>query len=205
MSGGILPADARGLEEAGRLIREGKVVAFPTETFYGLGADALNVGAVKEIFTLKGRREKDPLLLLIGDRSWLASLVKRIPPRGKGLMDKFWPGPLTLIFAASPSIPSFVTGGTGKVGMRISSHPVAQALVQKVGRPITGTSANRSGEPGAVTAAEVRAALGDSLGAILDGGRTRGGLGSTVLDISGESAIFIREGAIGREVLAPFL
>jgi L-threonylcarbamoyladenylate synthase len=205
MKGKILPADAQGVEEATRRIREGLVVAFPTETFYGLGADALNVEAIRKVFTIKGRQEKNPLLLLIGDRSRLTSLVKTIPPRAEGLMDKFWPGPLTLIFKASSSIPSFVTGGTGKVGIRISSHPIAQALVQVVGRAITWTSANRSGEPSVVTAAKVQAALGDSLDGVLDGGRTRGGMGSTVLDISGESPVFIREGAISREVLAPFL
>jgi L-threonylcarbamoyladenylate synthase len=205
MNGKIFPADFQGLEEASHRLREGKVIAFPTETFYGLGVDAFNAEALRKIFEIKGRKEKNPLLILIGEPSWLPGLVKKIPPLAESLMGRFWPGPLTLILDARSSIPSFVTGGTGKVGIRISSHPVAQALVQRVGRAITGTSANRSGEPGTRTAAAVGAVLGSSLDGILDGGRTRGGLGSTVLDVSGDAPIFIREGAVSRDALAPFL
>ncbi len=183
----------------------GKVIAFPTETFYGLGADAFHIKALERIFAIKGRAEKNPLLILIGERAWLPKLVQNIPPRAEELMERFWPGPLTLVFDALPSIPSILTAGTGKIGIRVSSHPVAQSLVKKMGRPITGTSANRSGQPSTRTAEEVWTALGDSVDGILDGGETRGGLGSTVLDISLSPPGMIREGALSQKELNPYL
>lgn len=201
----LIPADPRGIEQAARAILEGKVAAFPTETFYGLGAEAFNIEAVQRIFTIKGREEKNPLLLLIADRGWLPRLVHKIPPRAETLMDRFWPGPLTLIFEASSSIPPLVTAETGKVGIRLTSHPIAQALIDRVGRAVTGTSANRSGQPSTQTAQEVWEALGDSVDVILDGGKTKGGLSSTVLDISISPPRVIREGALSRKELEPYL
>ena len=187
------------------MILQGKVVAFPTETFYGLGADALDGEALQKIFRVKEREKDKPLLLLIADRTWLPGLVKHIPPRAEPLMERFWPGPLTLIFAASVHLPPLLTGNTEKIGLRISSHPVAQALVRVVGRAITATSANISGQPGSCQAGEVLKALGKKIDAILDGGKTTGGLGSTVLDLAGASPKIIRQGAIARAELAPFL
>jgi L-threonylcarbamoyladenylate synthase len=201
----ILKATRRGIEKAGRLILQGKVAAFPTETFYGLGADALDGEALQKIFRVKEREEDKPLLLLIADRTWLSGLVKNIPSRAEPLMERFWPGPLTLVFSASAHLPPLLTGNTGKIGLRISSHPVAQALVQAVGRAITATSANVSGQPGASQAGEVFQSLGKKIDAILDGGRTAGGLGSTVVDVAGASPKIIRQGAIARAELAPFL
>lgn len=200
----ILPADPPGIEEAARAILDGKVVAFPTETFYGLGAEAFHRDAVQKVFAIKGREEKNPLLVLIAERDWLPQLVKNIPPPAEALMDHFWPGPLTLIFEASSSILPQVTAGTGKIGIRLSSHPIAQALVRKVGRAVTGTSANRSGRPSTQTAEEVWEALGDCVDAILDGGKTKGGLGSTVLDITSDPPRIVREGAVPRSELDPF-
>lgn len=187
------------------MILDGRVVAFPTETFYGLGADALNEKALKKIFQVKGRDERNPLPLLIADRTWLPGLVKMIPPLAEQLIARFWPGPLTLVFEASPHLPSILTAQTGKIGLRISSHPIAQALVQAVGRAISATSANRSGHPSASSPAEVLQALAQDLEAILDGGETKGGLGSTVVDVSGASPKIIRQGAISHLELAPFL
>ena len=201
----ILKATPRGVEKAGRLILQGKVVAFPTETFYGLGADALDGEALQKIFRVKEREEGKPLLLLIADRAWLPGLVKDIPSRAEPLMEKFWPGPLTLVFSASAHLSPLLTGNTGRIGLRISSHPTAQALVQAVGRAVTATSANVSGEPGASQAGEVFKSLGQKIDAILDGGKTTGGLGSTVVDIAGPSPKIVRQGAIVQADLAPFL
>jgi len=187
------------------MIREGEVVAFPTETFYGLGADAFNVRALQKVFRIKRREKNKPLLLLVADRTWLSALVKGIPPVAEHLMERFWPGPLTLVFEASPHLPDVLTAKTGKVGVRVSAHPVASALVEAVDGPITGTSANLSGQVSPSTAAEVLAALRERLGAVLDGGKTRGGLGSTVLDVSNATPRIIRQGAIPREDLEPFL
>ena len=201
----ILKADPKGIEKAGRIILQGGVVAFPTETFYGLGGDAFNEEALKKIFQIKGREENKPLLLIIADPSWVPGLVKKTSPLAERLMKNFWPGPLTLVFEASPHLSSLLTAKTGEIGLRISSHPVAQALVQFVGLAITGTSANLSGQPGASFPSEVFKALGTRLEAVLDGGKTAGGLGSTVLDVSSPVPKIIRQGAISRAELAPFI
>jgi L-threonylcarbamoyladenylate synthase len=201
----ILRASRRGIEKAGQWILQGKVLAFPTETFYGLAADALDGEALQRIFMVKGREGDKPLLLLVSDRTWLPGLVKDISPQAESLMKRFWPGPLTLVFGASAHLSPLLTANTGKIGLRISSHPVAQALVQVVGRAITATSANVSGQPSASEAREVFQSLGKKIDAILDGGKTPGGLGSTVVDVSGVSPKIIRQGAIPQAELAPFL
>jgi L-threonylcarbamoyladenylate synthase len=205
MSCQILKADSRGIQKAAQIILQGGLVAFPTETFYGLAGEAGNEAALEKIFRVKGREEGKPLLLLAADKSWLPGLVQEVPPLAERLIDGFWPGPLTLVFKASPQISPLLTANTGKIGIRVSSHSVARALVQAVGRPITGTSANLSGQPSTSSAQEVFQSLGKNLEAILDGGRTAGGRGSTVLDISGPSPRIIREGAITGKELAPFL
>jgi L-threonylcarbamoyladenylate synthase len=205
MTSSILRADPEEIGRAAEIILRGGVVAFPTETFYGLAADGRDERALQKIFQAKGREESNPLLLLIADRSWVPGLAKKISALAEHLMVKFWPGPLTLVLEASPHLPSILTANTGKVGLRVSSHPVAQALVQAVGRAITGTSANLSGQPSITTAPEVFRTLGVMLDAILDGGKTAGGPGSTVLDVSGGQPRIIREGAIPRDELAPLL
>jgi L-threonylcarbamoyladenylate synthase len=201
----IFKADPPGIEEAAQTILQGGVVAFPTETFYGLAADALNERALQKIFQIKGREESKPILLLVPDRGWVPGLARKISPLAQRLMEKFWPGPLTLVFEALPHLPAILTANTGKVGLRISSHPVAQSLVHAVGRAITGTSANLSGQPSISTAEGVSQALGEELDAILDGGKTAGGLGSTVLNVSGISTQVLREGVISRRDLVRFL
>jgi L-threonylcarbamoyladenylate synthase len=201
----VLKADSRGIEKASQIILRGGVVAFPTETFYGLGADVLDLEALQKVFQIKRREENKPLLLLVADQTWLPELVKEIPPVAGKLMEKFWPGPLTLVFQAAPHLPSVLTANTGRVGLRISSHPVAQALVQAVGRAVTATSANVTGQPSPSLASEVSHALGKGVDAILDGGKTAGGVGSTVLDVSGVLPRIIRQGTVSPTELAPFL
>jgi L-threonylcarbamoyladenylate synthase len=205
MSQPFLKANPSGIAKASQIILQGGVVAFPTETFYGLGADILDLKALQKVFQIKGREEHKALLLLIADRAWLPGLVKRIPPAAEHLIETFWPGPLTLVFDSSPQLPSILTANTGKVGVRISSHPVAQALVRAVGRAVTATSANVTGQPSASLASEVFQALGRQVDAILDGGKTVGGLGSTVLDVSGVLPKIIRQGVVSRKELASFL
>ncbi|NWF55458.1 MAG: threonylcarbamoyl-AMP synthase [Syntrophaceae bacterium] len=200
----ILKSDPKGIQEAARIILQGGVIAFPTETFYGLAADAWNEAAVKKIFQIKGREEGKPILLLVADRSWLSGLVLEVNPLAERLMENFWPGPLTLVFRASPDVSPLLTAGTEKIGIRHSPHPVTQALVQAVGKPVTGTSANLSGQPSMSTAREVFHSLGKGLDAILDGGKTPGGLGSTVLDISEDSPRMVREGVLSSSELAGF-
>ncbi len=201
----MLKADSLGIEKSARIILQGGVVSFPTETFYGLAADPLNERALQKIFLIKGREENKPLLLLIGDRTWVPGITRRTSPLAEGLMERFWPGPLTLVLEALPHLPVLITANTGKVGLRVSGHPTALALVLAAGRAITGTSANLSGQPDISTAQGVFRALGGKLDAILDGGRTAGGLGSTVLDVSGVSPRVIREGVIPRGELSPFI
>ena len=201
----ILKGDAQGIEKAAQIILQGGIVAFPTETFYGLAADALNARALQKIFRIKGRKERNPLLLLIADQSWVPGVARKMSPLAECLMEKFWPGPLTLVLEALPHLPAILTANTGSVGLRVSSHPVARALVLAAGRAVTGTSANLSGQPGVATAQEVFRALGGKLDAILDGGKTAGGLGSTVLDVSAIPARIIREGVVSRGELAPFI
>ena len=201
----VLKPDPQGIKKAAQIILQGGIIGFPTETFYGLAADALDEGALKKIFRVKKREEGKALLLLIADQSWLKGLVQEISPLAEQLMKKFWPGPLTLVFNASPQLSPLLTADTGKIGIRLSPHPVTQALVQTVGRAITGTSANLSGQPGTLTAREVFQSLGESLDAVLDGGKTAGGPGSTVLDVSDPSPQIIRDGMIPRNELSPFL
>jgi len=200
----MIKAGPAGVRRVAQAILRGGVAAFPTETFYGLGADAGNDEALQKIFQIKGREDNKPLLVLIAEREWLPGLVRSIPPVAARLMEKFWPGPLTLVFEASPELSILLTAGTGTVGVRISPHPVAQALVRAVGRAITATSANLSGQPSASVAAEVLRTIGNRVDAILDGGQTAGGLGSTVVDVSGASCRILRQGAVTRAELAPF-
>ncbi len=203
--GEILKPDAAGIERAAGVVLEGGVVAFPTETFYGLAADARNETALQKIFRVKGREKRKPLLLLIADQTWLTGLVKEIPPAARMLMDRFWPGPLTLVFAAGPDLSPLLTARTGKIGLRVSSHPVAQSLVQQVGRPITATSANLSGQTSLRSAGEVVTSLGLMVDAVLEGGETAGGLGSTVLDVTSDPPEILRSGAVSEADLSPFL
>ena len=205
MKAPILKADSKGIERASRMILQGGVVVFPTETSYGLGVDAMEVKALQRIFHIKGRKEEKPLLLLVADRTWVPGLVKNISPMAERLMERFWPGPLTLVFEAAAHLPPILLANRGKVGLRVSSHPVALALVKAVGRAITGTSANLSGQPSASLVAEVFQALGRQVDVILDGGKTAGGLGSTVLDVAGKRPKIIRQGAVPQAQLAPFL
>jgi L-threonylcarbamoyladenylate synthase len=178
------------------ILRAGGVVAFPTETFYGLAADVSNADAVDRIFRIKGRSFRSPIALITGSNIGIHSLITEFPATAQRLMQAFWPGPLTLLFPASPQASPRLTAGTGKIGIRVSSHPIADSLANGLGVPITATSANLSGAPECLTAAEVLAALGDRIDLIIDGGPTPGGKGSTFIDITVDPPACLREGAI---------
>jgi len=185
--------------QAAEVIRRGGVVAYPTETVYGLGALALHEAAVEQIYGLKQRQRYKPLSILIEDPSALEGLVQTIPDRVRALMARFWPGPLTLLFLAAGHLPSILTGRGGKLGVRVSSHPLARELVRVVGVPITATSANRSGAPNCRTGEEVLRQLGGQLEFILDGGLTPGSEGSTIADVTVEPPKILRVGAIAAD------
>jgi L-threonylcarbamoyladenylate synthase len=185
-----------GIEKAVTILKAGGVVAFPTETFYGLATDATNEKAVDRIFEIKGRSFNNPIALIISKGDDLELLTDYVPEAAKTLITAFWPGPLTLIFKASPSVSPRLTAGTGKIGVRISSNPIAQALAAGLGRPITATSANLSGGRECTTAGEVRKQIANVQLAIIDGGPTPGGQGSTFLDVTVDPPVLLREGAI---------
>ncbi len=189
------PDDAL-IDEAVAIIREGGVIAYPTETLYGLGADCFREDAIGKIFDIKGRAFNSPIALIGGSRKDLELITDDIPEVTERLMKAFWPGPLTLIFKASPKVPPGLTAGTGKIGIRISSHPVALALAGTLGRPVTATSANLSGGQDCVNTEEVLDQLGRHIDMILDGGRTPGGKGSTMVDLTVTPPVILRKGVI---------
>ena len=184
------------ITEAVAILKGGGVIAFPTETFYGLGADAGNERAVKQIFGIKGRDFRNPIPLIIGKKEDLSGLVEDIPALAETLMTRFWPGPLTLVFEASGRVNPGLTAGTGKIGIRISSHPVATALAEALGGPITATSANLSGKKECSSAGDVLDQIGGRLDGVIDGGLTAGGQGSTILDVTCDPPRILRHGAI---------
>ena len=189
-------------EEIARVVEflnDGQVIAYPTETIYGLGADVLNRKAVKKIYDLKSRDYGLPVSILIADLKMLREIVADVPDGALALMRKFWPGPLTILFPASDVIPKGLVTNTGKVGIRISSHPVAAAIVEGFGRPITTTSANLSGFPPSLSVKHVQKYFGDKLPCIVDGGECDPSRGSTVVDMAEETMRIVRDGAIPAE------
>ena len=186
----------KALAQACAVLRAGGVVAFPTETYYGLAVDPFNQAALSRLFVLKGRSPDKPVLLIVDNPSQLVALVAEIPPSFTLLMEKFWPGPLTLVFPGAPSLPALLTGNLGTIGVRVSSHPVARQLVRAFGRPITATSANLSGHSPAVSANGVCAQLELEMDAVLDGGATPGGQGSTLLGYHDGKVCLLRAGVI---------
>jgi L-threonylcarbamoyladenylate synthase len=202
--GGAEDLDA-GLEMAGNIISDGGAVAFPTESFYGLGVDATNEKAIQRLFAIKRRKSDHPVLILIASREMLDQYVDHVPNVANTLIREFWPGGLTMVFEAGLKTPRSLTAGTGKIGVRLSSHPIATGLAQRMGLPITGTSANVSSEPACINADEVSRSLGSTVDLILDGGETEGGKGSTILDVTVEPPRILREGMVSREDLRTFV
>jgi L-threonylcarbamoyladenylate synthase len=182
-------------------LKRGEVIVYPTETLYGLGADALNLDAVEKVFQLKGRDPQTPIPVLVADREMLGALVDEIPALAEKLMAKFWPGPLTLVLAARKDIPSALLNADGGIGVRISSQPIATELVRALGRPLTATSANPSGREPARTAEQARDYFSEEIRVYLDGGPLVSKIGTTVVEIGNNAITIIREGEIGRSEL----
>lgn len=193
------------IRQAAMLIREGETVAFPTETVYGLGANGLNPTAVRKIFQAKGRPVDNPLILHVAEPREVYQLAAAVPAQAEVLMNKFWPGPLTLIMPCGSRIPAEVTAGLETVALRMPAHPVALALIREAGVPIAAPSANRSGYPSPTAASHVLADLDGKIGAVLDGGITGVGLESTVLDLTEELPTILRPGGVTREQLETVL
>jgi L-threonylcarbamoyladenylate synthase len=184
------------LAEAAGVVRAGRLVAFPTETFYGLGAAALDPAAVARVFAAKGRPADKPLLVLVDGLDMVRAVARDIPALACRLMARHWPGPLTLVLAARPELPAALTAGTGTIGVRLPGHAVARGLVTAAGGPVTAPSANAHGAAPPRTADEVVAALGDRVDLVLDGGATPGGPASTVLDLTRRPPVVVRPGAL---------
>jgi len=194
-----IDADSINLDKIGyaaEVLKSGGLVAFPTETVYGLGANALNENTVKNIFAAKGRPSDNPLIVHIADKNEVGSLVSDIPPSALRLMDEFWPGPLTIIMNKSDRIPPTITAGLGTVAVRMPSHPVALALIMKSGLPIAAPSANTSGRPSPTSAKHVIDDLSGKVDVIIDAGCTNIGLESTVLDMTANPPMILRPGGI---------
>ncbi len=195
------------IEHAASLLRAGRLVAFPTETVYGLGANALDERSVRRIFEAKGRPSTSPIIVHVSSVEMARMVVGEWPPAAQLLAQKFWPGPLTLVLKKQPVIPSIVTAGLDTVGVRMPAHPVALALIEAAQLPIAAPSANRFTQLSPTTAAHVREGLGDRVDYILDGGQCKVGIESTVLSLTEGVAVVLRPGGISRtqieEVIGP--
>lgn len=192
----IIPSTPQNIQRAAERIKNGGLIAYPTETVYGLGADPYRGEAIQKIFVAKGREETKGIILLIRGATDLATLVRAVSPTAQTLIRAFWPGPLTLVFEARPELPPALLGGRGTIALRHSSSPIAAQLLTALGGPLTSTSANRSGTPPARSAYDVQNALGDHLDLILDGGPSANATSSTLVDVSADRAVLLREGAV---------
>lgn len=193
--------DPSVLAEAAALLRDGRLVAFPTETVYGLGAHALDATAVQRIFAAKGRPAYNPLIVHVPSIAAARALVTAWPPVAQALAERFWPGPLTLVLPRQSTVPDAVTAGRETVAVRLPAHPIARALLEAAGIPLAAPSANRFTELSPVTAAQVARSLGDGVDLILDGGQTTVGIESTVVDCSVTPPVLLRPGTITRAAL----
>jgi L-threonylcarbamoyladenylate synthase len=206
MSVRLLPADdPSAIAEAARTIRQGGLVAFPTETVYGLGANALDAAAVARIFAAKDRPTFDPLIVHLADASWLERVIRATPGPAAILAARFWPGPLTLVLPKAKVVPDLVTAGLDTVGVRVPDHPAARALIEAADRPIAAPSANLFGQVSPTTAAHVVDQLGDRVDAVLDGGPCRVGVESTIVSLAEGIPVVLRPGGTTREDLAEAL
>ena len=189
------------IERGISILRQGGIVAYPTDTVYGLGACACLPQAVEQVYKVKERPQNMPLPLLLADVSQITEVAEPVPPIAWVLIHSFLPGALTLVLSKSASVPDIVSGGGTTIAIRIPAHPVPVALVEGLGAPIVGTSANLSGRPSPLTAEEVYSQLDDKIDLIIDGGRCPGGKESTIIDVTGVKPVILREGAISREEL----
>lgn len=202
----IQPAPLDGqLAEAAAVLREGGLVAFPTETVYGLGANALDEAAARKIYAAKGRPSDNPLIVHVSSFEEVGPLVAAVPDMARHLMEAFWPGPLTLIFPKSPLVPYGTTGGLDTVAVRMPEDPVANRLIALAGVPVAAPSANTSGRPSPTTAAHVLQDMDGRIDMVIDGGPVGIGVESTIVDVSGDVPVVLRPGAVTMEMLREVL
>lgn len=202
MSARVLPAHERAaIDEAAAVLRGGGLVAFPTETVYGLGADAFNPRAVARVFEVKARPSFDPLIVHLADAADLARVSPADDPRVGALAARFWPGPLTLVLPRRPEVPDLVTSGLDTVGVRVPAHPAARALIAAARTPVAAPSANPFGYVSPTTAAHVAEVLGSAVDLVLDGGPCRVGVESTIISLAGDDPVILRPGGVPREAL----
>ncbi len=187
------------IDEAALVIRNGGVISFPTRHLYGLGADAFNVDAVNRVFEIKRRPDDKPLLVLIDKHYDLTRLVQNVPYAATRIMERFWPGAITIVFKAKDTLPINLTAGTDRIGVRMPEHPVALALTTAVQGPITATSANITGNFGCSRVSDMDPLITDKLDLIIDAGALKGGTGSTVVDVTEGSPKILRQGAVSEK------
>lgn len=197
----LTPPDPHGIAAAAEALREGHLVVFPTETVYGLGANALDAAAVRRIFAAKGRPADNPLIVHCRDVSAARALAGAWPEAADVLAKRFWPGPLTLVLPRAEQVPDAVTAGLDSIALRVPGHPVAQALLRAADVPIAAPSANKSGRPSPTRCADARADLGEAVEVYLDGGPTAVGLESTVVSLLGKHPAILRLGGVPREAI----
>lgn len=197
----IKKATEESVKEAGELLKAGGIVAFPTDTVYGLGAVYSDEAAVQKIFEAKGRDEGKPLSILVGGPEQVKLLAAEIPEKARRLMERFWPGALTVILKKRPEVSPKITAGGATVGVRMPDHPVTLALLQAAGSPLAAPSANTSGKRSSVTAEDVKEDLSGRIHMLLDGGACPVGLSSTVVDLSGPEPLILREGIITKAMI----
>lgn len=195
------PHDDALIDAAVQSVRWAHAIVYPTETLYGLGVDATSVAGLARLADLKGGDRDKPVSVLVSSREMLESLVAEVPTAAERLIERFWPGALTIAFAARPELSSRLTAGTGTIGARISSHPVAQAIVAKLGRPLTATSANPGGSPPPAAIDVARGYFAERVATYVDAGPTAGGPPSTVVDCSTATPRLVRVGAIPLEAI----
>ncbi|MBZ0159681.1 MAG: threonylcarbamoyl-AMP synthase [bacterium] len=196
---------SRAIARAASVLRRGGLVAFPTDTLYALGADALNPLAVRRVFAAKGRSLRSPIPLLVADLTMAIQLVGELPEAAVRLAECYWPGPLTLVLWAPREICTLLTAGTDRIGLRVPDSAIALALIRRFGGPVTGTSANRSGVKDSMDAHDVLRQLGDQVDLILDGGPTVGGNPSTVVDVTISPPAIVRHGPVQQEEILSLL
>jgi L-threonylcarbamoyladenylate synthase len=195
VSAPIIPFDPTGVERAAACIEAGGLLIFPTETVYGIGADFNDIAAIHRVFAAKGRQTEQALPLLVSTQDQLDQVISFLPSNARILIDRFWPGPLTLVLPAHSEVPRVLTGGLPTVAVRQTASPIACALIDRLGKPVIGTSANRSGQPPATSAKEAASTFSNDIDLILDGGQTTVSP-STLVDVSGTEVSILRYGPI---------
>lgn len=193
------------IAEAAEIVKQGRVVVFPTRCLYGLGADAMNPAAVERVIKLKQRPRDNPILVLIDSINQLEMLVGKIPPAAGAIMKAFWPGRVTLVFDARDTLPDLLTAQTGKIGVRLPGHPVAAAMLRQINGPVTGTSANLSGRPACNRLADLVPHITGQVDLVLDAGVLQGGVGSTVVDVTEKPPRILREAEVTADQIMELL